>query len=284
MNPLVTPAWLAARLADPDKADPNTIILDATLPPVGVTPPVDTHARYLDRHIPDAIFFDINLHSDHSTTLPHMLPTAEVFSRNMSALGISDTATIVIYEQAGVYSAPRAWWMFRTFGVQHVHLLDGDLQAWVEAKLPTQSGPVQRPAATFNAKLNPNAVKDLTQLKQTLAAHQQILDARSAARFNGIAPEPRPGISSGHMPGATSLPYTDLVSDGHLKSPTDLQQIFAAKNIDLEQPVTTTCGSGVTAAVISLALEITGAKNISLYDGSWAEYASQPEAIIEKAT
>ena len=279
MNPLVTPAWLAERLNDP-----NTIILDATLPPVGVAPPVDTYARYLDRHLPGAIFFDINQHSDHTTTLPHMLPTAEEFSRSMSALGISDTATIVIYEQSGVYSAPRAWWMLRTFGAQHVHLLDGDLQAWIEANLPTQSGPVQRPATIFNATLNTTAVHNLTQLKRTLAAHQQVLDARSAARFNGTAPEPRPGISSGHMPGATSVPYTELVADDHLKSATELQRLFATKNIDLQQPVTTTCGSGVTAAVISLALEIAGAKNTSLYDGSWAEYASQPEPIIEKAT
>jgi thiosulfate/3-mercaptopyruvate sulfurtransferase len=279
MNPLVTPAWLAARLDDP-----NTVVLDATLPPVGVTPPVDTYARYLDRHIPGAIFFDINQHSDHSTTLPHMLPTPEEFSRSMSTLGIADTATIVVYEQSGVYSAPRAWWMLRTFGAQNVHILDGDLNAWTEANLPTQSGLVHRPAATFHATLNHTAIKDLNQLSETLAAHQQILDARSAARFNGTAPEPRPGISSGHMPGATSIPYTELVADGHLKSATDLQQIFSAKSIDLQQPVTTTCGSGVTAAVISLALEIAGAKDTSLYDGSWAEYASQPEAIIEKAT
>jgi thiosulfate/3-mercaptopyruvate sulfurtransferase len=283
MNPLVTPAWLAARLADPKTAD-NTIILDATLPPVGITPPLDTHASYLTRHIPGAIFFDINLHSDHSTTLPHMLPTAEEFSSSMSALGISDTVTIVIYEQSGVFSAPRAWWTFRTFGAQQVHILDGDFNAWIEAGYPTESGPVHRPAATFNATLNPTAVKDLAELKQTLAKHQQVLDARSAARFNGTAPEPRPGISSGHMPGATSLPYSELIADGHLKSPVDLQQIFSAKNVDLQQPVTTTCGSGVTAAVIALSLEIAGAKNISLYDGSWAEYASQPEPAIEKVT
>jgi thiosulfate/3-mercaptopyruvate sulfurtransferase len=279
MNPLVTPAWLAAHLDDP-----NTIILDATLPPVGVTPPVDTHARYLSSHIPGAIFFDINQHSDHTTTLPHMLPTPEEFAHSMSTLGISDTATIVVYEQAGVYSAPRAWWMLRTFGAKNVYVLDGGLQAWTEAKLPTQSGPVHRPAATFHAKLDHTAVKDLNQLSETLAAHQQILDARATARFNGTAPEPRPGISSGHMPGATSVPYTELVFEGRLKSAIDLQHIFAAKNVDLNQPITTTCGSGVTAAVISLALEIAGAKSTSLYDGSWAEYASQPEPVIEKAT
>jgi thiosulfate/3-mercaptopyruvate sulfurtransferase len=284
MNPLVTPAWLAARLADPKTADPNTVILDATLPPVGVAPPVDTHARYLSSHIPGAIFFDINQHSDHTTPLPHMLPHPDEFARSMSALGISDTATIVVYEQSGVYSAPRAWWMLRTFGAQNVYVLDGGLEAWTKANLPTQSGPVERPAATFHAKLDHTAIKDLNQLSETLAAHQQILDARSAARFNGTAPEPRAGISSGHMPGATSVPYIELVSEGRLKSATELQQLFATKNIDLNLPITTTCGSGVTAAVISLALEIAGAKDTTLYDGSWAEYASQPQPIIEKAT
>ncbi len=279
MNPLVTPAWLAERLNDP-----STIILDATLPPVGVTPPVDTHARYLASHIPNAIFFDINQHSDHATTLPHMLPRPEEFAPSMSALGISDTATIVVYEQSGVYSAPRAWWMLRTFGAPHVYVLDGGLEAWTAANLPTQSGPVHHPAAHFHAKLDHTAIKDLNQLSETLAAHHQVLDARSAARFNGTAPEPRPGISSGHMPGATSLPYTDLVEDGHLKSATQIQQILTDKNIDINQPITTTCGSGVTAAVISLALEIAGAKQTTLYDGSWAEYASQPQPIIEKAT
>jgi thiosulfate/3-mercaptopyruvate sulfurtransferase len=279
MNPLVTPAWLAARLDDP-----NTIILDATLPPVGVTPPVDTHARYLSSHIPNAIFFDINQHSDHATTLPHMLPTPAEFASSMSALGISDTATIVIYEQSGVYSAPRAWWMLRTFGAHNVYVLDGGLEAWTQANLPTQSGPVHHPTAHFHAGFDHTAVKDLNQLSETLAEHQQVLDARSAARFNGTVPEPRPGISSGHMPGATSVPYTELVSEGRLKPATELQQLFAAKNIDINQPITTTCGSGVTAAVISLALEIAGAKDTSLYDGSWAEYASHSETIIEKAT
>jgi thiosulfate/3-mercaptopyruvate sulfurtransferase len=277
MNPLVTPSWLAARLGNPD-----TIILDATLPPVGVTPPIDTNARYLAAHIPGAIFFDIEDLSDHSTSLPHMLPTAEAFSRGMSTLGISDTATIVVYEQEGVFSAPRALWMLRTFGAQHVYLLDGGLRIWTEANLPTESGSVHHNAASFHAKLNHEAVKDLTQLKEKITSHEQILDARSAARFNGTAPEPRPSLSSGHMAGATSVPFTELVEDGRLKPADKLQQLFAAKKIDLQQPITTTCGSGVTAAVIALGLELAGAKNVSLYDGSWAEYAQQPDAVIEK--
>jgi thiosulfate/3-mercaptopyruvate sulfurtransferase len=277
MNPLVAPTWLFARLQDPD-----TIILDATLPPVGVTPPIDTHARYLSNHIPGAIFFDIEDLSDHSTPLPHMLPTAEAFSHSMSTLGVADNATIIVYEQEGVFSAPRAWWMLRTFGAQHVHILDGGLRAWTEAGHPIESGPIHHAPATFRAKLNPDAVKDLAQIKEKITTHQQILDARSAARFNGTAPEPRPGLSSGHMPSATNVPFTELVEDGSLKPVDKLQQLFAAKKIDLQQPITTTCGSGVTAAVIALGLEVVGAKNVSLYDGSWAEYAQQPDSIIEK--
>jgi thiosulfate/3-mercaptopyruvate sulfurtransferase len=279
MNPLVTPTWLSTRLQDP-----NTVILDATLPPVGVTPPIDTRASYLAKHIPGALFFDIEELSDHSTPLPHMLPTPEDFSRSMSALGIADTSTIIIYEQEGVFSAPRAWWTLRTFGAQHVHILDGGLRAWTEANLPTESGPVHHAPATFHATLNTEAVKNLSQLKDKIKNQQQILDARSAARFNGTTPEPRPGISSGHMPGATNIPFTELVEDGRLKPEEKLRELFRAKQVDLQQPITTTCGSGVTAAVIALSLEVIGAPNVSLYDGSWAEYAQQPESIIEKTS
>ena len=278
MNPLVTPTWLSARLQNP-----NTIILDATLPPVGVTPLIDTHARYLNKHIPGAIFFDIEELSDHSTPLPHMLPTPEDFSRSMSALGVGDNTTIVVYEQESVFSAPRAWWTLRTFGARHVHILDGGLRTWIDANLQAESGPVHRAPSIFHATRNPQAVKTLAQLKEELANRQQILDARSAARFNGTAPEPRPGLSSGHMPGATSLPFTELVEDGRLKPEEKLRQLFLAKQIDLQQPITTTCGSGVTAAVLALGLEIAGAEDVSLYDGSWAEYAQQPDSVIEKS-
>ena len=279
MNPLVTPSWLADRLGDP-----GTVILDATLPPVGVTPPVDTRARYLDRHITGAIFFDVEEFSDHSTPLPHMLPTAEVFSRDMSALGVDDRMAIVIYEQEGVFSAPRAWWMLRSFGASNVYILDGGLRAWMDAGLPTSSGPVHRAPARFRAKLIPTGVVDFAQIQQMIAEHGQILDARSAGRFTGVSPEPRPGISPGHMPGATNIPFTDLVKDGRLKPADQLREIFAAKGVDVQQPITTTCGSGVTAAVIALGLEIAGADRIGLYDGSWAEYAQHPEAFIEKTS
>jgi thiosulfate/3-mercaptopyruvate sulfurtransferase len=277
MNPLVTPIWLSSRMQHP-----GTIVLDATLPPVGVTPPVDTRVRYLAKHIPGAVFFDIDELSDHSTPLPHMLPTPEDFSRSMSALGIGDRDCIVIYEQESVFSAPRAWWMLKTFGVKDVHILDGGLRAWVEGGFPTDSGHVQRERASFNASLDTDAVRDYAQVQKMIGGHGQILDARSAARFTGAAPEPRPGISSGHMPGATSVPFTDMIEDGRFKSAGKLRELFSAKGVDTKQPTTTTCGSGVTAAVIALALEIVDAKDVSLYDGSWAEYAQRPESTIEK--
>jgi thiosulfate/3-mercaptopyruvate sulfurtransferase len=278
MKPLVAPSWLADRLKNP-----HTVILDATLPPVGVTPPVDTHARYLALHIPGAVFFDIEALSDRSTALPHMLPTEAAFSREMSALGIGDDTAICIYEQEGIFSAPRAWWMLRSFGVRELHLLDGGLRAWINAGLPTATGPVHRAPANFHAKLNPEAVKDFAQMQQLIAERGQILDARSAARFTGASPEPRPGISSGHMPGATSLPFTELVEDGRLKPVEQLREIFTTRGVDMEKPITTTCGSGVTAAVLALSLEIAGADRVSLYDGSWAEYAQRPDSVIEKS-
>src|SRR5882757_1002092 len=277
MGSLVTTSWLAGRLEDP-----GVVILDATLPPVGVTPPVDTRARYYAGHIPGAVFFDIEELSDRPNPLPHMLPPADVFAHNVSALGIGDQMDIIIYEQEGVFSGPRAWWTLKTFGAQNVYLLDGGLRAWIEAGLPTHSGPVHRVPAVFRAKLDQNAVKQFSQLQQMIAAQGQILDARSAGRFAGTLPEPRPGLSSGHMPGATSIPYTELVEDGRLKPVEELRRIFAEKEVDLEQIITTTCGSGVTAAVLALGLEAAGAKQVTLYDGSWAEYAAHPQSVIEK--
>lgn len=280
MNPLVSVEWLAARLRDQEEV----VVLDATLSPVGVVPPVDTRARYVAKHIPGAIFFDIEELSDHSTLLPHMLPTESDFARSMAALGVSDDATIVVYEQEGVFSAPRAWWMLRTFGALRVYVLDGGLRAWIAAGLPVESGRIQRPAAKFNARLDRDAVNDYAGIQEMIGAQGQILDARSAGRFAGTSPEPRAGISSGHIPGAINLPFTELAEDGRLKPAETLREIFSSKGLDLEQPVTTTCGSGVTAAVLALGLEISGAKNVRLFDGSWAEYAQQPGAVIEKSS
>jgi thiosulfate/3-mercaptopyruvate sulfurtransferase len=278
MNPLVTASWLAEHLNDP-----NTVVLDATLAPPGASSALDPHASYLAEHIPGALYFDIEALSDHSTSLPHMLPTPEAFAEAMSALGVGSEMRIVVYEQQGVFSAPRAWWMLRTFGAKDVHVLDGGLAAWNELGLPVEAGAASSLPATFHATLNPNAVVDLPALQQLLASHAQMLDARSAGRFQGTAPEPRAGLPSGHMPGATNVPFTTLVEGGRLKPASELREIFAAAGVDLKQPITTTCGSGVTAAVVYLGLELAGANRLSLYDGSWAEYAQHPDAVIVTA-
>jgi len=278
MNPLITVNWLESHISDH-----NLIVLDATLPPVGLSPAPDVRGRYVEAHLPGAVYFDIEEFSDHISGLPHTLPSAEEFSRKASALGVGDGMTIVIYEQEGVFSAPRAWWMFRTFGAERVFLLDGGLKAWIAAGLVVESGDVRREPASFTAALDHDAVRDFAAVQEMISAKAQILDARSAGRFAGSAPEPRAGLSSGHMPGATSVPFTELVEQGSLKSPEKLREVFAAKHVDLDAPITTTCGSGVTAAVVALGLEIAGAKNVSLYDGSWAEYAQRPDAVIEKA-
>jgi thiosulfate/3-mercaptopyruvate sulfurtransferase len=292
MTPLVTASWLAEQLNDP-----NLVVLDATLAPPGANPAVDPHASYLAEHIPGALYFDIEALSDHTTSLPHMLPTPEAFAEAMTALGVGSGMRIVVYEQQGVFSAPRAWWMLRTFGAKDVHVLDGGLSAWLEAGLPTTklssrpeaasfAATAERPVspnAKFHATLNTSAVVDFPALQSLLASHAQVLDARSAARFQGTAPEPRAGLPSGHMPGATSLPFTALVEDGRLKPASELREIFTAAGVDLDQPITTTCGSGVTAAVVYLGLELAGADKLSLYDGSWAEYAQHPDAVIVTA-
>ena len=275
MGPLVSVDWLAERIG-------SVVVLDATLPLVGVTPPVDVRGRYRERHLPGAVFFDIEELSDHATTLPHMLLRPEEFAAKMSALGVGDADTIVVYEHEGVFSAPRARWMLRVMGVTTVYLLDGGLRAWTEAGLPVDAGEVQREPARFTARFDVGAVESYEELREELGGRGQVLDARPAGRFAGSAPEPRPGLSSGHMPGATSVPTSELVANGRLKDASGLREVFAAKGVELQQPIVTTCGSGVTAAVVALAAEICGATSVRLYDGSWAEYAGRPESVIEK--
>lgn len=270
---LVSVDWLAEHLAE-------VTVLDATLPPVGVTPAVDVRGRYLAKHLPGALFFDIDELSDHTSGLPHTLPSGEAFGEAMSRLGVEKTGRIVVYEQVGVFSAPRARWMLTTFGAREVFLLNGGLEAWERAGLPVESGEVVRPPAEFPAELRPGAVVSFDAMRETVAEGGQVLDARSAGRFAGTAPEPRAGLRSGHMAGATSLPFTELVSEGRMKRPEEIARIFRERGIDLDGPVTTTCGSGVTAAVLALGLEMSGATDVRLYDGSWAEWVSQPGAEI----
>ena len=277
MSLLITPQQLNSRLKDP-----GTIVLDATLPPVGVTPPVDTRARYLAKHIPGAAFFDIDELSDHTTPLPHMLPNEREFAKAVSFLGVGSDMTVVIYEQEGVFSAPRAWWMLKTFGAEDVVILDGGLKAWEEAGYATHSGFVTCKPARFTPRFDAEAVISFDELQQAIAAGETILDARAKGRFDGTAPEPRP-ISSGHMPGSINIPFLELTENGRFKSTHDLKALFETKGVDRKKPIITSCGSGVTAAVLAFGLEMIGAKHVSLYDGSWCEYAQHPEAQIEKA-
>ncbi|WP_263413850.1 3-mercaptopyruvate sulfurtransferase [Terriglobus aquaticus] len=283
MDVLVDVPWVAERL---DAGE--VLLLDATLPPVGVVPKVDTRARYLEKHLPGAVFFDIDALSDRDTTLPHMLPPADRFATDMGALGVASAGpdqggkTLVVYEQAGVFSAPRAWWMLRVMGAADVRVLQGGLAAWEAAGLPLEQGEVEHAPQQFHAVLDKSQVAGLPDLMLALERGEQVVDARSAGRFAGSAPEPRAGLQSGHMPGALSVPYTELVADGRLKPLPDMAAVFAAHGVHVERPVMTTCGSGVTAAVLALALELCGAKQVRLYDGSWAEYASRPCASIMK--
>ncbi len=275
MSSLVSAAWLDERMRVAE-----VVVLDATLPPVGVVPPVDVRGRYEEEHLPGAVFFDIEALSDHGTPLPHMLPTPESFAASMEELGVGSADTIVVYEQEGVFSAPRAWWMLRTFGARDVRVLDGGLRAWREAGLPVERGPVQRARSSFAVAFDAGAVRSYEEVRRLIAEGGQIADARSAGRFLGTSPEPRAGIASGHMPGAVNVPFTELVESGRMLDVERMRRVFGARGVDLERPVVTTCGSGVTAAVLALGLAECGVTAVSLYDGSWAEWAQVPGARI----
>ena len=275
MSSLVSAAWLDERMRVAE-----VVVLDATLPPVGVVPPVDVRGRYEEEHLPGAVFFDIEALSDHGTPLPHMLPTPESFAASMEELGVGSADTIVVYEQEGVFSAPRAWWMLRTFGARDVRVLDGGLRAWREAGLPVERGPVQRARSSFEVAFDAGAVRSYEEVRRLIAEGGQIADARSAGRFLGTSPEPRAGIASGHMPGAVNVPFTELVQGGQMLDVETMRRVFGARGVDLERPVVTTCGSGVTAAVLALGLAECGVTAVSLYDGSWAEWAQVPGARI----
>lgn len=275
--PLVSPAWLFERLSAPD-----IVVLDASwyLPAAGRDP----EAEYRAAHIPGAIRFDLDAMSDTESPLPHMLPRPEVFASRMRALGVGDGQQVVVYDGMGLFSAPRVWWMLKTFGMRDALVLDGGLPAWVAAGYPTEDGEAQpRERRHFTARLDHGAVADATDIARALeSGAAQVVDARSATRFRGEEEEPRPGVRPGHMPGARNLHYASLQRDGRMKSPEELAEVFAAAGVDPRRPVMTTCGSGVTAAIISLALETMGHPARSLYDGSWSEWGADPARPVEK--
>lgn len=271
----VTTEWLASHLEAADVA-----IVDASwyLPTAGR----DAFAEYQAAHIPGAVFFDIDKIADPSSGLPHMLPSAEIFGETVGKLGISDTQTIVVYDGAGLFSAARVWWTFRVMGGRDVRILDGGLPQWTAEGRPTEQGITAHSPGHFAARFDAGSVRDLGEVRDLVdAGGGQIVDARPAARFRGEAPEPRAGLRAGHIPGSRNVPFDQVVANGHLKGAEELRAVFAAAGIDPSKPVVASCGSGVSAAILTLALTTLGSENVAIYDGSWADWGSHADAPIE---
>ncbi|WP_454917634.1 3-mercaptopyruvate sulfurtransferase [Xanthobacter sediminis] len=272
-TPFVSTEWLAANLGAPD-----LVVVDGSwhMPNTGRS----GAAEFAAEHIPGAVYFDLDAIADHSTGLPHMLPGPHSFAQAVGALGIGDGLRIVVYDSAGLFSAPRVWWTFRAFGASDVMILDGGLPKWKAEGRPLDSGPARRPPATFTARLDHSMVADINTVERALTSGSaQVLDARTEARFRGEAPEPRAGLPSGHMPGAFNLPHGQLVKDGRLLPPDAVRPVVEASGLDLSRPVITSCGSGVSAAILWLALESIGKRPQALYDGSWTEWGASGKPI-----
>lgn len=273
IDPLVSTDWLADNLG-------KVQVVDATwfMPNEGR----EGHADYLAAHIPGAVFFDIDAIADQTVDLPHMLPTAQGFADAAGALGLSRDATVVAYDSFGIRSAARVWWTLRVMGFAKVFVLDGGLKAWLAEGRPTESGPGALPPTTLSPSLNARLVRDVEAVKNLLQSKAaQLVDARGAARFRGEAPEPRAGLRSGHMPSARNTPFDSLLNpDGTMKSADELRPLFAAAKVDLGAPIVTTCGSGVTASVVALALARLAREDVAVYDGSWTEWGGRSDTSV----
>ncbi|MGB7126972.1 MAG: 3-mercaptopyruvate sulfurtransferase [Methylovirgula sp.] len=279
MNPspyFVSTQWLAAHLQDAD-----LVVIDGTflLPDEGR----NAHAEYLAGHIPGAVFFDIDAIADRAADLPHMLPSPEAFAVAMRDLGIGSSLRLIVYDNAGLQGGARVWWTLRIYGAKDVKILAGGLTKWKAEGRSLEAGEVQRAPREFAIAFDRAGVVDLETVKRASAeGSPQIVDARPAARFRGEAPEPRPGVRSGHIPGSFSLPWREIAADGEMRSPQEIAAAFAKAGVDLGKPVITTCGSGVTAAILLLALESAGKKDVALYDGAWSEWGARSDLPIAK--
>lgn len=275
MSHFVSTAWLNEHLDDP-----SIVIVDSTwyLPNAGR----NAAAEFEEGHIPGAVHFDIDAIADTSSGLPHMLPSAQDFAQMAGALGMASDKTIIVYDEHGLFSAPRVWWTLKVMGAKDVRILEGGGPAWRAENRPLATGPATPTPATFVAQKDEDAVAAFEAVLAASGSGRQILDARPAPRFSGASPEPRPGLRAGHIPGARNLPFSELIADGKLKSEHELRTILSPTGIDLSQPVITTCGSGVTAAVLTLALDVLGASRVMLYDGSWAEWGAREDAPVEQ--
>ena len=272
---LVSTSWLAENLKAPDIR-----VVDASwyLP----TQDRDAKAEFAEQHIPGAVFFDIDEIADTDSDLPHMLPSPEKFSSRVRRLGLGDGNRIVVYDGAGIYSAPRVWWTFRVFGHDDVAVLDGGLPKWLAEDRPVESGAPMPRERHFTARMNHLMVRDLGHMRDNVSSGRaQVLDARPAGRFAGTAPEPRAGLRGGHIPGSLNLPYDRLLQDGVMRPSDALTSAFAEAGVDLKRPVVTSCGSGVTAAILAFALHLQGHRDVSVYDGAWAEWGGRDDTDIE---
>lgn len=270
----VSPQWLFERLGQPD-----IIPVDGSwyLPTIERDP----KAEFAQGHIEGAVFFDLDGVSDPSSDLPHMMPGPVAFSSSMRKLGLGDGQTLVIYDGAGLFSAPRVWWMFKAMGFGAVYILDGGRPAWENAGYPLNDDPVQRTPRHFTARVDASVIADCGDVKAAINGATTIIDARPAPRFEGAVPEPRPGLKAGHMPGARNIAFTDVIEAGRMKSVDALRALFDERGIDRSAPIITSCGSGVSAVTLSLALGLVGAKDVRVYDGSWAEWGARDDAPVE---